>query len=691
MPLTFNEYVGLSSSTDTRIVLYPNDNVAAHVLSHHKGVGALVFSLSDCVDNGTASLPMPNSVMSRVSQFAKNKNTRIIIVGIDAYLSLLSEANKSAFYIALYGVVDANRLNVVFLMSENNHIAPHFANPKYHNSLQIIKIEGEKTTAPSPTITLVPSKWFSDTVNQISNFHELLKAFGSFLPTGDATVALSGYSSKQAGLSENVNQILSVKEFMTRFHGISANLSDASFEKLLSSSIDKRMTPEDYLRSEFGENNIEPRLALKKLLEISDNDLWPVFAWFVEKNIAYNSYLKCVLSDGVMRETFLRQYIVVSAFASLNDNNSTAFATERAAAVKEIGDIAKPLIGEFVSATKENTNAEVVRFLNCGTEIEAEEIVRRVSSADLSVGLPKIFAETYPLLTDYFSNDYDYGDRDLTTYFNDYRKLKINNMITQEFAQRAFDLVVPSTFVARDSILQDLSKDENIALLVVDGMGAEYYPLLLAMASRRGMNIESHTIACVKLPTSTKFNPIKWVEERRLKPEIRAIDDIAHDGAVKHENSSFERNIVAVLDVFAKNVFSRIADGLLRFSRVVVTADHGASRLAVLAHNQNIGTTLPLDGDVLDWRFTLAMLNTNRPPELESVYNAKENQTYWVVRGYNRLAKKGPKLNELHGGASIEERLVPVIVFSKEKTSSEAKPLGKKTIEQLIEKKDFDI
>ncbi|KUK63335.1 MAG: Uncharacterized protein XD84_2093 [Desulfotomaculum sp. 46_80] len=689
--MTFNEYVELSDSTDTRIVLYPNGNIAANVLSHHKGVGALVLSLRDCVDKSVVSLPMPNLVMNSVFEFAKNNNARIVIVGIDAYLTLVSDTNKNAFFTALYGVIDKNELNVVFLMSDNNNIASHFANPKYQNSLQIIYIDGEKITAPSPTITLAPSRWFSDTKKQISNFHDLIKALGDFLPTGDVMVALSGYSSKQAGLSIDVNQILSIKEFMTRFHGISVNLSDTSLEKLLSSSIVKKMSPKDYLSSEFGEANIEPRLALKKLLELSANDLWPAFAWFVGENIAYISYLKRVLTDGTKRETLLRQYIVVSALASLNDNNSTAFAAERAAAVKEIGDIAKPLIGEFVSATKENTSAEVVRFLNCGTEIEAEEIVRRVSSADLTVRLPKIFAETYPLLADYFSNDYDYCDRDLTTYFNDYRKLKIKNTITQEFAQRACDLIVPSTVVTRDSILQDLSKDDNIALLVVDGMGAEYYPLLLAMANRRGMNIVSHAIASVKLPTSTEFNPIMWAEERCLKPEIKAIDDIAHDGAVKYEVSSFERNIVSVLNVFANNVFSRIMDGLSRFARVVVTADHGASRLAVLAHNKNIGTTLPLGSNVLDWRFTIATPNVNRPPELESVYNAKENQTYWVVRGYNRLSKKGSKPNELHGGASIEERLVPVIVFSKEKTTAVTKLLGKKTLEQLVEKTDFDI
>ena len=36
------------------------------------------------------------------------------------------------------------------------------------------------------------------------------------------------------------------------------------------------------------------------------------------------------------------------------------------------------------------------------------------------------------------------------------------------------------------------------------------------------------------------------------------------------------------------------------------------------------------------------------------------------MRGYHRLPKKGGKKYALHGGASLEERLVPVLVFSKD-------------------------
>lgn len=55
-----------------------------------------------------------------------------------------------------------------------------------------------------------------------------------------------------------------------------------------------------------------------------------------------------------------------------------------------------------------------------------------------------------------------------------------------------------------------------------------------------------------------------------------------------------------------------------------------------------------------------------RPEECESQYVPDSGETYWVVRGYHRLPKKGGKKYALHGGASLEERLVPVLIFSKD-------------------------
>ena len=62
-----------------------------------------------------------------------------------------------------------------------------------------------------------------------------------------------------------------------------------------------------------------------------------------------------------------------------------------------------------------------------------------------------------------------------------------------------------------------------------------------------------------------------------------------------------------------------------------------------------------------------------------------------MVRGYNRLPKNGGGQGfELHSGATLEERLVPVIIFSRTgqfvpKTRSEDKRA------QIVEKDDFDL
>jgi len=195
-------------------------------------------------------------------------------------------------------------------------------------------------------------------------------------------------------------------------------------------------------------------------------------------------------------------------------------------------------------------------------------------------------------------------------------------------------------------------------------------------------------VAQAILPTETVFNPIKWDEARTL-PEIKSVDNIVHNGASKHEVSISERNFAETLRVFETEIMNRIADGLTRFVRVVVTADHGATRLAVIARNENKGTTLPWDkerdGEPKDWRYSLAPQGTSRPPEFESEYFPDRKETYWIVRGYNRLPKMGGKLYELHGGASLEERLVPVIVFTKNAVTQVPKQLGKKTTAEIVD------
>lgn len=680
---TLNDYCKLvfSNPGAPRVIVYSNNTVAAGLLNHHKSNGAEVVSVADCIAAGAIRLPMPDALMSNLDAIIQSRNGRIVVVGIDSYLSLLSADNMTAFFVALRGRIDDGKLNAAYMVSDRHNL--HFDNPRYEESLDVIKVGGDFEHIETPKVEVVSDKWVK--TGNLTDYHDLLKQLGDFLPRGNYTLVLKDLGSKQAGLGKNVSFILDVRHIAERFYGISADLKSATMELLLSKVKESGETPESYIETEFGKTNINIRLALKRLHELPDDDLWAAYVWLLRKQLPADTYLAKVLSSDVTFGALLRKYVVDTAVAVLDDNNARNFAAERSEALT--GITAESLIVEFIGHTKEIESA--AWFLNCGTAAERIEIIRRASKLDLVTGLPELYKRLYPALADYLSTGFDYGTNELTEYFKEYRKLKITNTVTETFVSRAFETVLPKAHTSRESLLADLRVNGNTALLVVDGMGAEYFPLLIAMAKRRGMNIESYAVAAAKLPTSTEFNHITW-DNRHTLAEIREIDTINHYGAAKNENNTPEKNIEKTLGVFDE-VFNRIATGLDQYGRVVVTADHGSSRLAVLAHNKGFGTNLPWDGQPLDWRYSFAPANRERPPEFEQQYHPDSGKTYWIVRGYNRLPKSGGKPNELHGGASIEERLVPVVVFTKTESAMQPKQPVKKVAEQIVDRMSLDI
>ena len=679
MAYTLNRYfqATFSKPNAPRVIVYPNNTTAAQVLNHHKSRGATVIKAADCLSDDNTHLPMPNVLMSAVDAKIQALTSRAMVVGLDAYLALLDAEGVTAFLSELRIRLDGNVLNADYLLSV--HSNPNFA-PRYEEARSVVFIEENEVALEPLSIQAYSDKWVKS--GGIIGYKQLLGQMSQYEPSGNYTLILTGLTEKQAGISNAVSFILNTRDVAAQHYGLDVDLDDATLEFLLSKSAESGQSAEIYLEKLFGAENVNPRLALKRLLELPSDSLWSAHIWSLRRRLPSDSYIAKAISGDVTRDNLLWKYIVGSAMAVLSDVNSKKYAAERAEALKAIGSDYESLIVEFIGQTKEMGDA--LQFLNCGTNAERVEIVRRASTEDLSYGLPKQYAELFPTLADYFSTTFEYADDATTAYFSEYRRFKVSSSITDSFVKRAFDFVVSKTYPTRDAVMAELQTQSDVALLVVDAMGAEYMPLLLALAKRRGMNIESQAVVTAKLPTETVFNPVKW-DEARMLPEIKRIDNIVHNGAAKHEASIPEHNFAETLTIFETEIMNRIADGLTRFARVVVTADHGASRLAVIAHNEGKGTTLPWEGQPDDWRYSLAPQGVPRPPELEQEYFPETKKTYWIVRGYNRLPKMGGKLYELHGGATLEERLVPVVVFTRNAVAEVPKQLGKKATADVVD------
>jgi len=299
--------------------------------------------------------------------------------------------------------------------------------------------------------------------------------------------------------------------------------------------------------------------------------------------------------------------------------------------------------------------------------------------------------DVYPEAATYLNADLIFDDVALEEYFREYRELKMACRVTPEFYERAQREVPPTSVQLRDAIVQRYVSDNGCALLVVDAMGAEWLPMLVALARQQNMGIDSIAVGEARLPTSTEFNSIHWPNVARQLRDIKRFDNIAHKGAEVHEERRAEENLAAALDVIGSEVLPRVAEGLAQFERVLVTADHGSSRLAVLAWKAEPRLARNLEcetgAEVADWRYRERAAQGICPPELEETFDGK----HWVVRGYDRLPKKGGgQCFELHSGATLEERLVPVVIFSRTGQFVPKARTGDKRA-QIVEKDDFDL
>jgi hypothetical protein len=700
--MKYNDYSSELDTDDTRIEAYYDDLTATNLLLLHKNNGNLEIKLSDCFKNAEDILPLPSEIIPALNNKIRQTNQRVVVTGIDSYLTLLDINFRESFNSWLKENLDKNKLNVSYMLNRNYLCMEIFSNNKYEDSLQVVIInDGEEETPESPVIYVIPAKWYSDNMQYINSWEKLLIKLGPFNPKNEHNLILSSFEKAQPGLASTVIQLVKIKDFV-KFkynYDYSVGLDDDILVEIVNKCKNSNINNiNSYLIDIFKNENInDVCLSFKRLYDLKNDSLWQAYVWMLIPIIDKNSYLSKVLCGDISPDSFVKNYVCDAAISLLDDKKASLFADERSKAIANLTTQLNAHIIDFISSTKDKPNDIVLKWLNCKTIEESEEIIRRFSlNIDEIYDLSKEHKTLFPLLADYLSTEYEYGYKDIEEYFYNYRRFKVANDVTSEFTEQAGEELM-DIIDTRDSKLNVLSKEENTALLIVDGMGAEYYPLLLSMAERLSINIKLSQIVSVNLPSSSKFNKFKWDEKRTLKT-IMEIDTISHKGAKENEHCTPYKNLAHSLLEF-NNVFAVVQTALNnRFNEVIVTADHGSSRLAVLAYNKNYVKTLnPANSsaDYDDWRFTKALKNMDTPEEFKPIFDNNFRENYWVVKGYNRLTKKGGKLS-VHGGATLEERLVPFIIFDRSKTQklvkkqNETQTLEKiQTQQQFIEKDIF--
>lgn len=415
-------------------------------------------------------------------------------------------------------------------------------------------------------------------------------------------------------------------------------------------------------------------LHISDVLEASDKNrkwlLWLSMKVFGEGN---NKYLSYVLSNSKTYDDFEEHIYLDFVDIGIKNPDFTRYFSERKRLLKQIPENL-PLISKYCDKLGQHQKYEIF-YLTDESDTEKYEFMRCLSIYDYSDSelsratqsmSRALFFYMKSFIFDSLNTKLSEVDRDfrsqLTTYFRQYKIQKLTNRIYPEFLETVNKYAVSRSYnklQPRSSIISHMDK-KNMQLFFFDALGVEYLAFILAKCEEYGLVAEVSIGHC-ELPSITiknkefiqYFTSDNWCK-------IDDLDEIKHHSKIyNYQKCEYPLHLFEELDVIdeeLRKIQSMLVQGA--FEKALIVSDHGASRLAVIYGHEAV-TTIALDeSGEHSGRCCLA----DEDPQLPF---AAYEDGYSVLANYDRF-KGGRKANvEVHGGASLEEVLVPIIVLTK--------------------------
>jgi hypothetical protein len=365
-----------------------------------------------------------------------------------------------------------------------------------------------------------------------------------------------------------------------------------------------------------------------------------------------NGYLRYALDQAGRFEEFTGNVLNAIIEIPHTDKRFAVFYLERKALVEKFPESD---IADFVVNSRQMV-AESIYKLTDGTKPEREEIIAWLSGNELIPQLENIYPALAAYLKKYVFKCPDLAEL-LTEYFEAYKRQKLSNQLEPEFLAKVDELAISRQFnrlPTRDEILDCVKKDGTY-LYCLDALGVEYLSLIESLAQKRGLSIQVN-IARAELPTITSVNKgffDAWPDGKKEKSD--ELDNTKHKdaGGYNFTDNELPIHLAKELDIISAMIDKAATKLALRHcKRFLIVSDHGASRLAVLRRKEEKYET-DTSGE-----------HSGRCCKLFEPYElpfAAEENGYLVLADYGRF-KGGRAANvEVHGGASLEEVVVPII------------------------------
>ena len=312
---------------------------------------------------------------------------------------------------------------------------------------------------------------------------------------------------------------------------------------------------------------------------------------------------------------------------------------------------------DFVTGNSKKERIYLIRMVGKWMKVDYEQV-------SASTKLRQI----YPELFFYLDHTIHQKDVDIKGYMSRYKAHKLENTLPEDddvyFAGFQTDV-----YDNRYSILAD-NVDSDTVILWIDALGVEWLPLLnWSITENCDGTISSISVGQAALPTETCFNDL-WNSMDTPYRKLDKLDKLAHKGVI--DEPDYYACIEEQLS-FVAGVHKQINDLLKEHHRVIVTGDHGTSRLAARFFHVKDGFSAPKNATVCSYgRYCKVAESVGYAITNTRMFKRADGMQYIVYTNYDHFKQSGFAAGEdddnaiyceVHGGATPEEMLVPIIVI----------------------------
>lgn len=641
----------LESTTSAPIIVDVADSITFSKISSFFKVGSNKFiSASEACSQD--HMPKMDQLYDKI----QNQKGKIFLTHLSTFLKLEGEEKLKE---TLHTILDLSVMGKLVVITYQCSQYLKFADPRIKAAGRIVCIDPVVDVDKYPTLCFVS--------NDISGRYEaLLRGINNFATQAETSLSDVIYIETTKSKKDFPNSLFPIKEDNSAYDILSKNSNllrmvgaeigtDDEWIWLLD-EIGSYEGWEDYVEKSFGNHNALLH-NIGNMTTMSDKQKWAYFLALKCYGVQNNEYLEKVLkSSNTLGEFWDKLYSLILN-TEVNSYNFKKFYDCRKDILKKV-EVPMAITTAFCKQVLSKNENAIYYLTDCSIQEKelAIELIAKYADVYTPQVLEAILATVYPSLHSYLSQ-FDYGDERLSEYFNAYKYNKLINKIQPKFmelvSKYAEDRFYYSLLDRRSSIVANKDKSES-KMYFVDALGVEFLNFIRELCYSKQLSFDVDMAYC-ELPSITSINK-EFCDEFASHVDVKDLDELKHSGndGYDYQTTKTPIHVIKELEILSR-VITNVEKDLYQdgIKKVFLISDHGASRLAVINENEN------------KWALKEKGEHSGRCCPTSDVDEkpdfAAEDNGFWCIANYDRF-KGGRKANvEVHGGATLEEVVVPVI------------------------------